>query len=69
MAKRFNVTGSCLPEYHYMVDISEKLKKIQMLVDSGEYFTINRASIWKNNNIKCAEAETRSRLLRLFDQL
>lgn len=43
MAKRFNVTGSCLPEYHYMVDISEKLKKIKMLVDSGEYFTINRA--------------------------
>jgi len=42
MPKRFNVTGTCIPERHYMVDISEKLNKIIKLVDEGHYFTINR---------------------------
>jgi len=41
--RRFNVTGVCVPEKHYMVDISEKLTKIKAMVDYGDYFTINRA--------------------------
>lgn len=41
--KRFNVTGLCTPEQDYMADISEKIRKIQAMVDAGEYFTINRA--------------------------
>ncbi|MCL2051499.1 MAG: AAA-like domain-containing protein [Lachnospiraceae bacterium] len=41
--KRFNVTGVCIPEKHYMVDISGKLAKIKEMVDYGDYFTINRA--------------------------
>jgi len=41
--RRFNVTGLCVPEKHYMVDIGEKLKKIKEMVDYGDYFTINRA--------------------------
>ena len=28
MKRRFNVTGSCDPRRHYMVDLSERLKKI-----------------------------------------
>lgn len=43
MAKRFNVTGSCNPKIHYMVNIASRLEKIKMLVDNGDYFTINRA--------------------------
>lgn len=43
MEKRFNVTGVCIPQYHYMVDLSEKVNEIKRLVDQGEYFTINRA--------------------------
>ena len=43
MAKCFNVNGSCDPEIHYMVDISDKLQKIKAMVDAGEYFTINKA--------------------------
>ena len=39
----FNVTGLCVPEKHYMVDISDKLAKIRDMVDRGDYFTINRA--------------------------
>jgi hypothetical protein len=40
--KYFNVTGLCIPEKHYMVDISSKVKKIMEMVDRGDYFTINR---------------------------
>lgn len=29
MKRRFNVTGSCDPRRHYMVDLSERLKKIK----------------------------------------
>ena len=41
--RRFNVTGLCVPSTDYMVDISDKLEKIVELIDSGSYFTINRA--------------------------
>jgi hypothetical protein len=41
--KKFNVTGTCIPEKHYMVDISEKLDKIISMIESDEYFTINRS--------------------------
>lgn len=41
--KRFNITGSCNPNRHYMVDIQERLEQIKVLVDDGEYFVINRA--------------------------
>jgi hypothetical protein len=42
MTKRFNVTGTCIPDKHYMVDISGKLDKIIKLIDDGYYFNINR---------------------------
>lgn len=40
--KEFNVTGICVPKKHYMVDITERLKKMKELVEAGKYFTINR---------------------------
>ena len=40
--KRFNVTGTCFPEKHYMVDISSNLNAMHKMVDEGIYFTINR---------------------------
>lgn len=43
MRKKFNVTGLCLKQYHYMVDITERLEEIKSLVDEGEYLAINRA--------------------------
>jgi len=42
MAKRFNITGTCIPRKHYMVDISDKLVQIKKLIDDEHYFTINR---------------------------
>ena len=41
--RRFNVTGVCVPEEDYMVDISGKLAQIRKLVDDRSYFSINRA--------------------------
>ena len=42
MAKRFNVTGICFPDEHYMADVSEKLEQTRRMVEAGEYFIINR---------------------------
>lgn len=42
MEKEFNITGICVPEMHYMVDISNKLKEVIQLVNKGKYFIINR---------------------------
>lgn len=41
--KRFNIAANCVPEMHYMVDISDKIKGIEEMIAAGEYFTINRA--------------------------
>ena len=41
--KRFNVTGNCIPDENYMVDISGKITQIRNLIDNSSYFTINRA--------------------------
>ena len=43
MRKRFNITGSCNPEKHYMVDTEKRFQAVEELIDMGEYFTINRA--------------------------
>ena len=43
MGRVFNITGACIPEFHYMVDIRGCLEEIKELVDNGAYFTINRA--------------------------
>ncbi len=42
--KRFNITGVCIPEKHYMVNLTEKVDKIiNDYILQGAYFTINRA--------------------------
>ncbi len=40
--RRFNDTGVCVPERHYMADISKKVKDIRDMVVQGDYFVINR---------------------------
>jgi len=39
--KEFNVTGLCIPEEHYMCDISAKLERCVTLIEKGKYFAIN----------------------------
>lgn len=43
MRRYFNVNGLCYPDKHYMVDLSSRLKEIQVLIERGDYFVINRA--------------------------
>ena len=40
--KRFNTTGTCFPNKHYMVDLTERVAAIRTMVDNGDYFCINR---------------------------
>ena len=41
--KRFNTTAVCIPQKHYMVDISDKLEQMIEMIENEEYFTINRS--------------------------
>ena len=41
--KEFNTEAVCIPELHYMVDISDKIQQIEKMIAHGDYFTINRA--------------------------
>ena len=43
MERYFNTEGLCDPNFHYMVPLDDRLKKIKKLfVDRGKYFVINR---------------------------
>ncbi|MDR0220281.1 MAG: AAA-like domain-containing protein, partial [Lachnospiraceae bacterium] len=54
--RRFNVTGICVPNESYMVDISGKIAQIRELVDTRRYFTINRARQYgKTTTLACLE--------------
>ena len=40
--KEFNITGTCIPHLHYMVDIGDKVEKVIELIEKGKYFVISR---------------------------
>ncbi len=42
MNKRFNVTGACHPQLHFMADTSVKFARVLEMVEQGDYFAINR---------------------------
>ena len=42
MRKKFNTTGICYPERHYMMNNAKKLEQVMDMIAFGEYFTINR---------------------------
>ena len=42
-AKRFNTTGPCFPNEHYMIDALRRLPEIEPLVASGLYFVLHAA--------------------------
>ena len=61
------MTGLCLPEDDYMVDISGKIKEIRELVDRRSYFTINRARQYgKTTTLAMLERELRDDYLVIF---
>lgn len=40
--RKFNITGSIIPELHYYVDLTPQLDKLMALVGEGTYFVVNR---------------------------
>ncbi|WP_035756385.1 hypothetical protein, partial [Hugenholtzia roseola] len=42
MKKDFNITGTCRPNEHYMMDDSRRFASIIEMVEYGDYFVINR---------------------------
>jgi hypothetical protein len=42
MEKEFNITGTCIPSMHYIVNTSNKLDKTMKLINKAKYFIINR---------------------------
>lgn len=40
--KEFNIEGTCFPQMHYMVDITDRLENMKKLIQKGKYFCINR---------------------------
>lgn len=40
--RTFNITGTCFPDRHYMVDMGDRLAVIKNMIDQGDYFCINR---------------------------
>jgi Predicted AAA-ATPase len=42
MKKKFNITGLCFPQKHYMADVSKKMAQTFAMVEEGDYFIINR---------------------------
>lgn len=52
MQKYFNVSGICVPEKHYMVDILPKIEKItEEYIESEYYFTINHGQLYGKTTI------------------
>lgn len=43
MAKRFHITGLCVPQKHYMADLSSRVAAVRRMIEEGSYFVINRA--------------------------
>ncbi|MFN2340909.1 MAG: AAA-like domain-containing protein [Halanaerobium sp.] len=40
--KEFNTTGVCIPEKHYMADVSKKIKAIEKMVEAGKYLIVSK---------------------------
>lgn len=54
MRKKFHVTGNCVPDKHYMVNINDKINKIVVdYIQLGRYFTINQARQYGKTTMLC----------------
>ena len=52
--RRFNSTGLCMPNKHYMVDITGRVAQIRAMVEKGDYFCINRARQYGKTTVLAA---------------
>ncbi len=60
----FNIEGVCYPGQHYMVNIEKQITEIRNLIDSGKYFTINRARQYgKTTTLNLLEQEIKDKYI------
>lgn len=50
----FNTTGLCVPERHYMVDVSGRVEQVRAMVERGDYFCVRRARQYGKTTILTA---------------
>lgn len=56
--KKFNTTGACFPDRHYMVSLEKRLGQFKELVDAEMYFVFSRARQYgKTTILKALEKE------------
>jgi hypothetical protein len=65
--KEFNINGLCMPNDHYMVDLSHRVREIdETFVAKGKYFTINRARQYgKTTTLRALEQYLSARYVTL----
>lgn len=66
MFRRFNTEGICYPEEHYMVNMGKRIQEIEILVDQGAYFTMNRARQYGKTTILHLLTERLSKRYSVF---
>ena len=65
MHKKFNITGLCIPQKNYMVNINSRINKITTeYIQEGKYFTINRGRQYgKTTTLYLLEQQLKNRYL------
>jgi AAA+ ATPase superfamily predicted ATPase len=58
MSKKFNITGNCFADEHYMADVSRKLAQVLKMIDDEDYFIINRPRQYGKTTTLYTLAET-----------
>jgi AAA-like domain len=58
MSKKFNITGKCHVNKHYMADTSQKLAQTLAMIASGDYFIINRPRQYGKTTLLYAVADS-----------
>ena len=43
MRREFNITGLCVPQKHYMINLNSRLEQMRKMIEKGNYFAVNRA--------------------------
>ena len=55
MKKKFNVTGTCISDMHYTVDVSNKLEKIKNWLMKQNILLLSGKAVWKDDDIIAVE--------------
>ena len=59
MKKKFQETGLCVPNKHYMVDTTPQIKEtIALIEEGGIFYNKSSKAIWENNEFSFIRNKT-----------